>query len=426
MAISLSTVYQSRTARTVAVFAGGNTATMLLVMVGSLVQARYVGPAEMGVLRTFTIVSGYLVCLLMGVDNGLQREIPLQLGRGNPANAERAAAACLAWIEFVTVVCALGFVGMSLRAYCYREWMECVGWLAFTPSIVAAFYGAYLNTTFRTGQQFVSLTKASAVGAIAGTLVLPLLPMLGYYGACLRTAAMSIGSLYCLHRWRPMRVRARLDWPAFWEVIRIGLPISTIGYIGSALWGSLEGTFVVAWFGTEVLGLFAMAVFIRSVGVQLAQNMNQVISVKVFEQYGRSAQVGDCRRLIVLPLVLALLASIPMIVVGWFALPWLVEVFVPKYVDAITMMRVMLFAIPLTFLNLPMSILQATGHRVYYAIAVMVGFSAFVGASYILYCFGFGAIGVIVASMLGQVINVLMAQVLISRLVHHEKQTQAA
>jgi hypothetical protein len=44
---SLSAICGSKTVRTIAAFASGNTVAMLLGMAGSLVQARYVSPEEM-------------------------------------------------------------------------------------------------------------------------------------------------------------------------------------------------------------------------------------------------------------------------------------------------------------------------------------------------------------------------------------------
>lgn len=123
MTLSLSTIYQSKTARTVAVFASGNTLAMLLGVVGSLVQVRYIGPEDTGVFRTFGIVAGYLTFLHLGVFDGLHREIPLQLGRGNQTKAEQAASACLAWIIFVSLACGVIFLGLAFRAARYREWM---------------------------------------------------------------------------------------------------------------------------------------------------------------------------------------------------------------------------------------------------------------------------------------------------------------
>jgi O-antigen/teichoic acid export membrane protein len=422
MSFSLSAVYQSKTVRTIAVFASGNTIAMLLGVVGSLVQARYVGPEDMGIFRTFGIFAGYLTFLHLGVFDGLQREIPLQLGRGNQAKAERSASACLAWITFISLLCGIIFLGLALRAAYYQEWMQFWGWLVYTLYPLGTFYGGYLGTTFRTGQQFITLSKVSVIQAIAGTLVLPLFPIMGYYGMCLRSAVTTVVNVFYLHRWRPMKVRPRLDWPSFREIVSIGLPLSSVGYIYTSLWVCLEGTFMLEWFGTEVLGLYSMAVFVRTLISQLAQNMNQVMNVKIYEQYGRSGRVKDCIRLIYKPMALAVLASFPVIVVGWFALPWVVSQLIPKYVDAVSMMRVMLLIMPLTFLNLPITILWAKGRRFDFFISVISGFSVFVGFSCVLFLSqpNIGALCVPIASILGQAIVALTAYVLIFRLVRHE------
>jgi O-antigen/teichoic acid export membrane protein len=218
-----------------------------------------------------------------------------------------------------------------------------------------------------------------------------------------------------------MNLRPRLDWTSFRDVIRIGLPLSGAGYVATSLWFSLEGTFVLEWFGIKILGLYSMAIFVRTVVVQLAQNMNQVMNVKIYEQYGRSGQVADCVRLIFKPTALALLASLPLIFVGWFELPWAVNLLIPKYVGAIPMMRVMLLAMPITFLSLPATILWATGRRIDCFASVIAGFVAFAGLSCLLYALNVGALSVLIASILGQALNVLVSYMLILRLVRQER-----
>ena len=421
MTLSLSAIYRSKTARTVTVFASGNMVAMLLGMVGSLVQARYIGPEDMGVFRTFGIVAGYLTFLHLGVFDGLHREIPIQLGCGNHKKAEQAAASCLAWITFISLMCGSIFLLLGLRAAFYHDWMKFWGWLAYVPVIVGTFYGGYLGATFRTGQQFIKLSKASVLQAIAGTLVLPLLPIMGYYGACLRTSVTTVTNLLLLHNWRPMKVHPCLDWTSFRDVISIGLPLSGIGYIYTSLWFSLEGTFVLERFGIKTLGLYTMAVFVRTVVVQLAQNMNQVMSVKIYAQYGRSGYIAECVRLILQPMLLAFLVSLLLIVFGWFALPWVVSLLIPKYIEAISIMQVMLLAMPLAFLSLPTTILWATGRLSYCFASVSGGFVAFVALSYLFKRMDIGVLSILVASMVGQTINVLASYLLILKLILQEK-----
>ena len=298
MALSLSSIYQSKTARTVAVFASGNTVAMVLGVIGSLVQARYIGPEDMGVFRTFGIVAGYLTFLHLGVFDGLGREIPLQLGRGNQAKAEQAASACLAWIMFLSLSCWAIFLGLALRAASYGEWMQFWGWLAYSLFIVATFYGGYLGMTFRTGQQFIALSKTSVIHAISGTLVLPLLPIMGYYGVCLRTAVGSATNMFFLHCWRPLRVRPRLDWPSFREVVRIGLPLSGAGYLATSLWVSLEGTFMLEWFRiddrwqkSEVGGPRA-----ETTGKEVRGRRSEVRDQRSEKDRGRRSEVGGQKK----------------------------------------------------------------------------------------------------------------------------------
>jgi O-antigen/teichoic acid export membrane protein len=419
--LSLSGIRQSKTAHTIAVFATGNTVAMLLGVVGSLVQARYLAPEDMGVLRTFGIVAGYLTFLHLGVFDGLQRELPLQLGRGNRAQAEQAASASLAWIILVSLACGAIFLVLALRAAYHGEWMQFWGWLAYTPVIVATFYGGYLGTTFRSGQQFIVLSQVSVIQAIAGTLVLPLFPIMGYFGACLRMAVSSVTNIFFLHRWRPLRVRPVLDWPSFREVIRIGLPFSGIGYLGISLWVSLEGTLVLAWFGIKMLGLYSLALFVRTLVVQLALNLNQVLTVKVFDQYGRTNRVTDCVHLIIKPMAVAFVGSIPLVTAGWFVLPWAIRLFVPAYVEATLMMQIMLFMLPITFLRLPSAIMWATGRRLDCLVVVATGFSVFIGCSWLLYRLNVGVLSVVIASIIGVTIVILGYWLLIWRLIFRER-----
>jgi hypothetical protein len=314
------------------------------------------------------------------------------------------------------------FTGLALRAACYEKWMEFAGWLAYTPFIVATFYGTYLGTTFRTGQHFVTLSRITVYQAVAGTLVLPMLPLLGYYGACLRTAINSIVNLFLLHRWRPMRIQPRLDWPGFRDVIRIGLPLSGSGYLATSLWVSLEGSFMLMWFGIKLLGLYSMAVFVRTILTQMAQNLNQVMNVKVYEQYGRSGQVGDCIKLILKPAALAFLASFPLIVFGWFAMPWVVSLLIPKYIAAVPMMRLTLLALPISFLSLPTTILWATGRRLDCFASVIAGFGTFAALSGIFHAINVGNLSILIASALGQAINIFVSYMLLWRLFLKQKQ----
>jgi len=422
MAFSLWTIRHTKTIRTIAVFASGNMLAMLLGLIGSLVQARYVGPSDLGVFRTFSIVAGYLSFLEIGVFSGLQREIPLQIGRGNHAKAEQAASACLVWIIFASLISGSIFLGLAIRAALYGEWMQFWGWLAFAPGIVASLYGGYLSTTFRTGQQFIVLSKTKVLQTVAGTLILPLFPIMGYYGACLRTAVTATTNIIFLHRWRPLRVPPRRDWLGFWKVIRIGLPLSGIGYFYTSLWISVEGTLVLSWFGTKSLGLYSIAVLVRSIAGQLVQSVSQVVNVKICGLYGSSNSAKGALHRIVAPVVLMALISLPLIAVGWFIIPWAVRVLIPRYVESTFLMQIFLVMMPVAILKIPTSVLWVAVKLTDCFASVVMGFAAFVVMAYCSYRTGFGLPGVAVSFVVGQIIYLLAAWIFTLRLISCEKE----
>ena len=406
------------------VFASGNGIAMVLGLIGSLVQAKYVGPGEMGFFRSFGIIAGYLIFCHLGVFDGLQREIPLQFGRNRKDKAEEAAAACLIWIIIVSVACGGGFILLAVLAAIHGRWMQVFGWLSYMPFVISNFYGFYLSTTYRSGQQFATLSKINIFQAVAGTLALPLFPELGYYAACARLALMSITNLVLLHYWRPMKVRMCFDWQVFSKVIRVGLPLSLIGYIWTALWTSLEGSFALHWFGIESLGLFSMAAFVRATVIQLVQNINQVMNVKVYEQYGRSGKIEDCVRMLLKPLLIGFCATIPIVMAGWILLPWFVIHLIPKYAASVPMMKIILFSMPLTILNQPVTILWATGRISLCFTSVIVGFCSFVSLFFILNHYDASVANIVIASLTGQAITCVTAFFIIWRLLQEERRVK--
>ena len=378
----------------------------------------------MGVFRTFIVVTGYFSILHLGVFDGLLREFSVQVGRGNRTQAERVAAACLSYIAFISTVCAILFSSFAIWAAFHHNWMYFWGWLSSVPMIILILYGNdYLVATYRTGDQFTRLARTNIIQSFAGLLILPLLPILGYYGVCLRAGVSAGVNVCCLHIWRPLKVRPRLDWHDFYHVIRLGCRLSLIGYIWTSLWISVEGSMILGWYGTTSLGLYGVACMVRTVGSQLALSMNQVIGIKIYEQHGRTGKVMDSVRLTVKPMIYALVGSVLLIGGGWLLVPCTVRLLIPRYVDAIRMTQLMLPMVAITVLQLPITILWGTARLMDCFISIAGGFAVFVTCAFLLKSINMGANGVVVGSIVGHAVSVLLTYFFIFRLACNQKRT---
>ena len=371
----------SKTLRVVSIFVGGNLVATALGVIGATLQVRYVGPAEMGMFRTFTIVVGYLSFLHLGTIDGLQRQLPCLIGSGRRDRAETAAGAGLAWNMLASATCALVLLGLAIADGINGRWKYCCGWIAHIPLLVSGLYGLSLGTTYRAGGDFARLSMADVAQSVLGLALLPFVAAWQYYGVCIRAFFSFILKTALLHRLRPMRVPYRLRFGDLWGLLRIGLPLSLIGYIATSFWWSLEGSIVLRWFGVEALGLFSVVVLFRQTVCQLVLNVNQIYMPRIAEQFGRSGQIGDCLRLSVKPTVLTALAALAMMAAGWALIPPAVRIAIPKYAGAVSAMQWTLPMMLVLVLRLPLYVLQAAGLYAEHGTSVACGILSFCGAA---------------------------------------------
>ncbi|MCE5266742.1 MAG: hypothetical protein LLG00_02515 [Planctomycetaceae bacterium] len=416
----------SRTLRTISVFAGGNLVATALGVIGSVIQARYIGPEEMGVFRTFSIVVGYLSFLHLGTVDGLQRQLPYLMGRGNRDAAERVASASLAWTLLVSVVGAVAFLGLALWEALHGRWMNACGWVAYMPAVFAGLYGVGLGTAYRTGGDFARLSTINMAQAVLGTLLLPLLPPLRYFGLCLRIFLVSSFSTVLLHRSCPFGIRRGFGLKDLWGVLRVGFPLSVVGYVATSFWWSLESSIVLRYFGIEALGLFAVVVLFRQTVCQLVLNVNQVYMPRIAAQYGCSGRITECFRLSVKPMAMSALATLPLMAIGWMLVPTAVRLATPKYADAITAMQWTLPMMLVLVLRLPVYSLQASGQYVEHGISVACGIGSFAAAAVVAVRCGGGLVGIVVASTVGHVAQNVASYVFVYLRMRREQQAAAA
>ena len=398
----------SKTIRVVVAFAGGNLVGAALLGIGTLVQARFVGPEVMGVFQTFAMIVGYLAFLHMGVFDGLQRELPLRLGRGDQEGAKRASAACLSWIVLASGACSVAFMALAVLATARGDWISVGGWVSSIVVVASTLYGGYLISTYRTTNHFVRLSTINMVKGVVSTLALAPLPWLHYYGVCLRAAVGPLVHTVVLHRQRPLPVRPKFVWADFWAVIRVGLPFALIGYAATGFWPSLEGSFVLGAAGCTGLGLFSIVFLARQTMSGLIASLSQVYQPRVTAEWGRNGQIARCIRMCALPTILSTLAALPLVAVAWVCVAPAVRLLIPNYADAIPAFQWACLAMLITALRLPLNVVLAMGDIVGFGLVVGAGLAVFSLVAVVSIVHGGGLVEIVNASNLGSLTQVLV------------------
>lgn len=184
-------------------------------------------------------------------------------------------------------------------------------------------------------------------------------PRLGLVGA----AAASLGSnllIFAILTWvatvgvrfRPYMLFVRLwraDWPVFWRVVRLGLPISVtiIAEVGLFIMSSL----MMGWIGTVALAAHGIAIQLASIVFMIPLGLSQAATVRIGQAQGRGDWDG-LDRAAKTALALAGLIGLAAAALFWLVPETLVSLFLDRanpQTDAVVAIAVPLLAMAAAF-----------------------------------------------------------------------------
>jgi O-antigen/teichoic acid export membrane protein len=359
--------------------ATGNVIASVLAAIGGILQAKIAGPDVMGVFLAATLVLGYIPFLQLAIPNGLNRELPYFIGKGEHHRVRELAAAAQAWalLTSVWVIAVMLLVAgwYLLRGDLWRTtaWI-CNGFLAFY-----AFYCTYyLQTTYRTGHDFAKLALALVVQNAVGLAMIVLVAMLSFYGVCLRAILSNVAGLALLYYWRPLRIGPKWNARHLKHLLIIGAPIFAVGML-YAWWTTLNATFVLGYTGEHGAGLYGMATTALTMLAMLPLAVGQVVYPRMSEQFGRTGRGRDLMKFVHKPIALTVLGMIAIVVILWPLVPPVMRLVLPDYIEAVPAVQWSLL-VPITMSLIPATLVfNVVRRQELYAVALVLGMAVYVG-----------------------------------------------
>lgn len=386
-------------------------ASSILGAVGGLLVARFLGPADTGLFRSFTIPLTYLTFLHLGTFDGLWRQIPFYVGKEMPEKIEALASASGAWNLLISALVSCGFVCCAIYSLWHHDLYGVLGWLTQALCCWGAFYGGYLSATYRTLHHFVTLSKVQMAQAILNFIMVFSLPFLKFYGLCARAVFPVILGVWLCHRSRPLKISYHFYTKALGEVVKIGLPFSFWGSLYTSVWYATESALMLYFGGVTALGLFSVAIAMREGMNVLPMVVYQVLTPRVVAAFASEGSVRKANtRSFEMTAVLTGFIVVSIIVIS-FVLDILVPLGIPKYVDGLPLMKVCLWFAAIQAASLPLNTLFATGRPWLYGRGVIVGLVVFPLGTYLLVPVLGGVLAVAVGSLLGRTARTLAAYI---------------
>jgi O-antigen/teichoic acid export membrane protein len=403
---------------------GGNVVSMILRMVGGVLQARCVLPAVLGLYNSIGLVLGYAPFLQLGILNGINRELPYYIGKGDRPRVNELAAAAQAWALAVGGSIGVALSGVGGWQLAHGQWQLAAGWFTNAVLALVLFYNNYyLQMTYRTGHDFTRLAMSSVIENIVSLALVSLVALLSFYGLCLRALLGAAVGVSFLYYWRPLRVGPHWNWSHLQHLLVIGAPIFFVGQL-YAWWPVLNSTLVFAYMGQQGLGLYSIVLLAGGALELLPAAFGQVLYPRMTEYYGRTGRLDGVIRMSIGPNTICVVGIIPLIVVGWFAVGPVVRFIVPAYVDAVPAIRWSLlvpFCSALAGINNLFPVARQMG---LYAVALLCGMAGYGLALTWLTRNGISLIVFPQAMLVGRIVFVLASYVLIGYLVYREGRSE--
>ena len=307
----------------------------VIALGGNLLAARVVDPADMGIIMRLMLVQNYLALLHLGVFSGLQRNVPLELGRGDEQRLDRQVAASwwmARWTALVGLAVGAGVVGVVLwlRLPMLHFWAA----MAMTSTLVCLPFTTHFDVLYRSLRQFRRATWVMSVGAGLSALAC-LLPL--WWGAMGLAGRYFFTALAVLApRWwgNPRPVVVPMDRPTLGELIRIGFPIMVCSQLGG-LFNVADRSVVAARMSEADLGMFQLASLVAT-GLQVLPNtLGMILLPRVARRYGETSDPASLRKFVWQGALVGLAAIAPAVLFFYFGMGTLARVFCPKYLPGV-------------------------------------------------------------------------------------------
>lgn len=382
----------------------------ILNIAGGLFVAKWLLPEELGTFNSFTIITGYVILVQLGIPSGLSRELPYYFGKSDTDRAHGFAAVAQFW-QRVLGLGALFLAGsIGLIFFLKGEYYNAAGSLVVGVTVWQALYVTkYLKILYRTNRDFNKLSWIKLIVSVSSFLSIVFVFFYGFFGLCIRAGAIALVDFCVTYYWRPIQVRPTWNRSKFRELMRVGLPMYGVANIYS-LWPLLQRTIVVSLGGPKALGLFAIANMVYGAMKTVTSSMSSVIYPTMATQWGEGASLGELIMRSVKPFIVGFIVFLVAIPIGWWLLPLFVAAFIPKYVDGVHAAQWMLIVGLLSLTNVfgnVYNVIKNQRDRLKMYISGVIGWGLTVGILYLVKGFTLVIfpIGMVVAFCIMAIIN---------------------
>lgn len=330
--------------KTGAVYSIASTLSSVFSMAVGFLNMRWLGPEILGIWSSVTIINSYLPFLQLGIQSGLNLELPVLLGENNQKKAEEVVSTALYFACILAAIMSVIslFVIAFLILFTNTDILVVYGIIAVCIMAVMSCFRLHYIATYRSANAFDKLSKIYLVDCVVSIACIFGIYYFKYYGLLFYQVVQYAVFTLLMWYFAPYRsTKPSFHKDHFKSLLKRGIFMTAVNQIRGVV-ESLPRVIILRLGSIIQVGLFSPAsvagTFMNMVPGQVAQYIHPQMSYK----YGQTKRARDMWPYFRTLTIWAPILMLPVAAAGWFLAPVLIEYLFPKYIESIWPIRFML------------------------------------------------------------------------------------
>jgi O-antigen/teichoic acid export membrane protein len=324
-------------------FASSQLLSNFLKMLSGFLVVRLMAPHEFGLFTGIGVYTGYVSLGHFGIINGLGRELPYELGRGNEEYARSMASSAYVASVYISILAALLFFAFGVYYSFQHEWVLAISFYSYTIiGFITLLSKQFLPVLYRTNKDFDSLSRQNILTGVGNLVSVALVWWLGFWGLCIRGVALAVYEAILLFKNKPYKLEWKVDVSHYKKLFRTGFPIYLAGQINPLI-STVMNNLVFTLGGAINMGFFALCTIVQGAIGIIPTAFGQVTYPRMTIMYGQGKKLSEIVRLNIRPLYFQFGVLMFAGIAGAILLPILVPILLPKYTPGIYAAQWMMF-----------------------------------------------------------------------------------
>ncbi|MCD6468893.1 MAG: oligosaccharide flippase family protein [Thermoplasmata archaeon] len=308
----------------------------------SYFAALLLGPSVWGIWQGAKLVLQYGSNLHLGVQNGMHRELPILKGKKEFGQQAAITDVTFTFSFIVAIVASLGILFSTFVITMAPELRLILRFIA--AMIFLQYLNSFYGYLFRANNDFDIVSRVALINGLGSVFSIALIFFFGLSGFLSgQVLRLMVSTTYSW--WKSSYVvRWRWDNRLLRALISIGFPIMLMIF-ANTIFTTIDRLLILKFLDAKSLGVYSLGNLIFAPMLMIFTASNSVMYPRFAEKYGETGDPSSLRRYITVPMEY-LAAAVSVLVGGiYIALPLLVKVFLPEYIDGVFAARILIFGL---------------------------------------------------------------------------------